>query len=718
MEADRKKIWQTVFLLGIAACVGAAVLAFGLSALAIIITGGSILTGVLNGLFYRPNANDAGTSWLVARLAHILSVNKFLKTAAAGMWALSAILGVFGLRQVYVDSVTRAIEAQKVTVEGLVLTAGGDPADNAVVTLSLSRGQQVVTAPGGKFTFAKVDIRGEPSKTVRIHARWRTHEAEISADLSGGSPQGLFIKLPPGDPPFRVTYFVLEAHAIDFLLQQKISAKWEEKLGGQPFIVPNEVSATISDLVNNFSEETGYSFYEIENKGKKSEEDLSESGSGKLFIGGGIGSAIYISDPTELIRSLEDPQQSWRIFYSKQERSTVIESLIFRKFISPRDLNLFEDTPMKKFYKHITKEYMPPDFGHVSIYYLADDGCGADDTGIRYAGTHFIGRSLSLRIAVVENVSNDPISLGNFTVKVNRSDRLRSRQDDSAQLAAQPAEKRELFPQKMLSPGEKIVIPMEMPLSYKKNEFFDYVNETPVNQNIRSNVASELTKIDQINFPIYERNSPFTVSARTVENILNRPATSFALNKEYLYGPSMSVESVDVDNVNFPFRQFDPTKLVIKAGDAIGSCPYVYTYSAKDEAWINEGVVLYGVNESRKEKIEEKRLTRFDGRVRIRERDPEDSFIDAVYVKALLPGGGEIILRPEHRAVRSADGQYLKLRQGEEVELKFNLPRGLTATEYVLGVEGYYIPYKQVPTSRQPQLRDRKLGVGAIRLTK
>lgn len=712
MSTARNRIWQGSFLAGILVCALAAILAFGLSALSAVISIGTIVAGILNGLFYRPDANDAGTSWLLARLTHAFSVNRFLKAATAVLWSASLTLGLLGAKETYDESIKSALEAKKITIEGLVLTAGGDPADNAVVTLTLSQRQEVVTAPGGKFTFSKVDLSDEPVKKLRIQARWRTHEGEIFTDLANGAPRGLIIKLPPGDPPIRISYFTLEGYAVDFLVHNKINAEWEEKLGGQPFIVPNDVSVALTDLIRRFNDDPeGLEFVEVENRGKKSDSEakLDEPFNKRLFTGSGQGSSLYMPDPAPLISSMNDPRQSWRVFYSKDAEGAAIEALIFRKFISRSDLDLCADSPFKNFYKYITREYMPPDFGYANVYFEGE-GCGDDDSGIKYAGTNFVGRSLGLRVAVVENISKDAISLDSFSVRANRAERLRNRKEDKATLEAQPAEKQDLFPQKMLNPGEKIVIPTELPLSYKKDDnLYDSSSVVPISSTNRGRLVSELQQIDQINFPIYEKHSAYTVSARTVEAILNRPGLDFKLNTEYLYGPSLSIESVEVDKVSYPFRQLDPAKIVIKNGLGMGSCPYIYTYSAGDDSWFSEGVILYGVNSKSKEKTVEIELTKFDGRVLIREKDPEDSFLDAAYIKAIFLDGRETILYAQNRSLRAADGNYLKLRRGEEIIIDFAPPPGLNASQYLLGMTGYYIPHRSTQVRQTPQTFSQRL---------
>lgn len=717
MEPSHKKIWQVAFLLGIAACMLGAILAYGFSTLAAIISGGTLTLGIINALYGLLNKGDAKDNSLPAKLANPLRVNNFLKVATVGVWIVAIALCAFGVRQTYSSYRKGVLEAQKVTIDGFVLNAAGDPADNAVVTLILSHQQEVATAPGGKFSFSQVDLSSEPSKTVRIRASWQTHEAEIIADLTRVSPQGLTIKLPAGTPPFRVTYFVLEGNAIDFLLLNKMDAKWEEKLGGQPYIVPNEVSTTLSSLVNTYSEAIEEGSFSIENTRKKREFSAEPSQAGPIKLFSGSGTGLFVSDESAVVHSLEDENQPWRPFYNRQDKNVSVESLVFRKFLSPNDLILCADSSLKRFYQHITKDYLPPDFASITVYFSsADPGCGEGETSsVRNVQTRFESRSLGLRVAVVENISKDPISLDSFNLKVNRQERLRPAADEKATLDSTPVETQDLFPKKLLSPGEKIVIPLEMPFSYKKDENFEDFEAAPLAGNVRVKIERALATAQEVQFLEYDKPSPYTVSARKIENILTRPGEDFSLKREYLYGPSVSIESVEINKVTFPFRQYDATKLIIRNGTEEGSCPYVYTYSTQAGSWLNEGVVLYGLNARHKETTDEKELDRFDGRVLIKEKDPEDSYIDAVFVRAILMDGNEKILYPRNQTLRSADHNYLRLRQGEDIRVDFDLPPTAATSRYVLGMVGYYIPHvkasvRRVPFAGRPLPRGPKVG--------
>jgi hypothetical protein len=169
------------------------------------------------------------------------------------------------------------------------------------------------------------------------------------------------------------------------------------------------------------------------------------------------------------------------------------------------------------------------------------------------------------------------------------------------------------------------------------------------------------------------------------------------LEKEYLLGPAITVESVEVDRVEFPFRQFDPTKIVIFDESDSGNCPFVYCYSSKEGTWHNEGVILFGRTGPEKESLDEKALSAFEGRILIFENDPEDSFIDSVYVRAISDNGRETGLYPRDSALRSIDGRRMKLRQGQRVILGFDAPKNLNARRFILGAVGYYVPYRQSP---------------------
>lgn len=696
--AERIRLWQWAFIVGLVACVLTSLFVFGPSLFLGVAGALTLLIALINALVSQPTVSGPKTNWLLSKLKNILNVGKFLKIATVIIYlATSGILA-----WACIEYKKRAYEAQLVTIEGIVMTAGGDPADKAVVTLLLSQGSQQAVTTNGRFTFVKIDLSNEPSKILKIQARLGTREAEQALDLSAGPPQGLVLHLSAGDPPFRVTYFLLEHQATDFLLRGKIENRWEEKLAGQPFIVPNSIYKTLTKYVESFSRPLvagGFRFYKVENDQKSESEEApaDQYGINRLFDGSAQGGIIHVESldaVSKFVQTLNDPNLRWKVYVDSSKHRPLPDQLVFRKYVDQNDLNLLPDKPISKFYQHITKEYLPPDFGYIE---MASSGiCEEEEPQYIYA--KFVGRMLALRVAVIENITNAPIKFGRFTIRENNMERPRTRSDNKDLLNEQQPKDEVLFPMEYLRPGEKIVIPIEMPLIFEKDGFFDPNIQVPPN---RQSWARAIGRKSLFTFLLHESSTGNTgsvdVDAASIEHFLNKTAELIALENEYVCGPSVGIDSIEVDNVKYPFRQFDPTKIIIYDEMIGGSCPYVYTYSNKSNSWVNEGVILYGRIGAHKISTDEKQLDRFDGRILLKEKDPEDSFIDMVYVRAISVDGSEEILYPRDRFLSSADDKYLKLRQGEQFLVDFESYKGRAAYKYILVVRGYYIPYRKVP---------------------
>src|SRR5260370_41786386 len=110
--------------------------------------------------------------------------------------------------------------------------------------------------------------------------------------------------------------------------------------------------------------------------------------------------------------------------------------------------------------------------------------------------------------------------------------------------------------------------------------------------------------------------------------------------------------------------------------------------------WVSQGVILYGRNGFRKKAVDRKELSTFSGRILIREKEDEESFIDSVYITAVAPDGRETILYPGIRSLRFDDSNYLRLKAGQEVTIDFDLPRLLLGNKFVLTASGYYITHQ------------------------
>jgi tetratricopeptide (TPR) repeat protein len=129
-------------------------------------------------------------------------------------------------------------------------------------------------------------------------------------------------------------------------------------------------------------------------------------------------------------------------------------------------------------------------------------------------------------------------------------------------------------------------------------------------------------------------------------------------------------------------------------GPEIGACPYVFTYDSRDDAWFPDTTILYHLIGPESEQLQARPLARFDGRLWLREVEPETSYVDQLYVRVLTGNGGWLVLTPDDPALAADDGDYLILHQGDGRYLTFDLPPNTLPIQQAWVVaEGYYVPY-------------------------
>jgi hypothetical protein len=685
------KFWQYCFLTGFGAFVLSFLIIYGPSGFLAIAGALAIVFGVINSLLSKPA--ERTNNPLTSAFKRILNVNPFLISATILLWLATATISTYGGVSWY----SEYRERQKVTIEGTVVTAGGDLADKATVTLFLKRHNLETWTIGGKFIFSKVDFRDEDMTHVRIHARLGSREGDAEVDLSQVNSSDVIVKLSPGDPPFRVTYLLLERQAIDFFLQGKMDRRWEEKLAGQPYIVPNNVYQSLGRLVKNFSEsyresQPIFAFYKEANGVKSDPQEVAtdQPAIASYFVGGSKGDVVFLSDNVaqNLLDTIVDKSSDWKVFIDPARNQSMPYPLAFRRYINRGDFDRFAHEPIARFYSFITKDYLPPDFGYLQLRWF---GICSDDPPW-YAAARYVGRIVRLRIAVIENISDAPIKLGNFAFTEDDTENIHSRDAAKSQLEKSELRHEKLFPMEMLKSGEKLAIPIEMQLAKNAEATDDF--ETAAS---RPDVYNSVRTRGQLYFPgpqSGESSHGVSIPATELENMLGRSNQMVNLDREYLLGPSVDIKTLEADKVEFPFRQFDASRLVVWDQDASGSCPYVYTFSSEANAWHNEGVILRGKVGHQRESLAEKELDQFDGRILLKEKDSEDSFIDSIFVRAVYADGHEVVVYPTNAALHSVDGKRLRLRQGEEVSLSFKVPNPKDVRKFFVGAVGYYVPYK------------------------
>jgi len=649
--------------------------------------------------------------------------SKYQRMAAVAI--LLVVAGIWGVAIFYKKltpfGAIRGIDilaGKTVTIEGFVLTAGGEPANNALVTLYLNgKLLERKAAADGKFSFTDLDPSQFGTGEILFTAKLGNLETQLPITPSTSQLSNLIIKLPPGPPPFSVEYFILEGPAIDFLLRGEIETRWAKKLGGSAPIAGNDVFSDLKKLINNFSSPFQYEQFEVSNSENQSKskpiidrQTGSKSQKRPFFLGGSKDHLLDRSLSRDEFAGLLNPEQKWHLIVTPdddpQSRTAGLppgiseQSFFFWRFATSDDVKMvlqtdyLNDRKEADFYRYITSEYLPPDFFIFSMRSSSSSGGCLPATRVSLES-----RSLKLRIAVLENTSEKPIRIGKFSIKQNNLNRLRSRDENESMLSAREFEQKSYFTPEVLKPNEKFVIPIELLLANGTDEDLNeprYTRATP------SKVLNSLSKVDSVDLPVVTTegeewegrpDQQVTVSTSVLMNMIRSHGENPNLKKEFVFGSSQKIESVEVDGVTYPFRPLDTSVLVMSGGFMGASCPYIFTFSTEDNLWINEGTILTDLNGKWKESTDEKELTRFDGSILIRERDPETSYIDKLYIRAINHDGTETILAPKNNKLGRVDQNYLVLRQGEQERIDFVFPPELGGRKFILGARGYYIPY-------------------------
>ena len=489
----------------------------------------------------------------------------------------------------------------------------------------------------------------------------------------------------------RVSYYTVGGHALDFLIHGMLDKKWEATLGGQPFIVPNDVFEFAKGLAERYTLPFNERFLTRNTDYSDPDESAAQRFQGKsLFVAGYRLLGLDSSATEEDFQTLQNGSPEWHLEWTGAPLQTPSALAVngttlpvnpaayyFWRFLTANDLAIASRNPALeqtwlRFYRSITGKYFPPDFGIVSVYYL---GCAQ-------AGVLMLAeRDPMIRVAVLENLSDGPLRIGTAEWKEVRLRRLRSEDEDAKMMDSAAASQHNIFPAQLLAAHEKIVIPLRLIMAYE-NSKADQARHTP-------------DKIpDELELPVQvqgEGNKTLKISGDTLTAYLNKPKVEPDMRKAYVAGPSIAVTAVEVNGVRRALRQFDPHVLILKSGSYTGSCPYLFTYSTQNKRWESEGPILYGFRSKEKEAWDRKEVKNFDGRLLIRELDAETSWIDTLEVDLACPGRAPVILLPNDHRLQRVDRKYLTLKQGESTLVSFSgvAARGCKATVRSFG---YYVP--------------------------
>jgi hypothetical protein len=321
---------------------------------------------------------------------------------------------------------------------------------------------------------------------------------------------------------------------------------------------------------------------------------------------------------------------------------------------------------------------MPNGYAIINAKAVSSDSCEIDsiEEVLRL-------RQPLLQVLVIQNVSGDAVKVGDFAFLKNADVMLRTLDQDERGLQTVASKKAKLLPD-LLGPGDSIIVPTRLMMSYR----FAYSDDEGVvsplaNKEMFMKLVKEHERVEfhsKLSIPTSQLLKNYSDSHQNL------------LTVDYVSGPSLELQRIEVRNRMEEIRKFDPDNIYLIDGTEGGSCPYIHTLSPESGKWESEGRILVNRSSKSREGVDAKKLKRTGGRIKIVEIDPETSYIDSVHLSVIDAKGVKRTVFPDSDLLLNRDGNYLKLGQGEEFEVHFPLlEKG--AREVHLKVTGYYEPW-------------------------
>lgn len=311
---------------------------------------------------------------------------------------------------------------------------------------------------------------------------------------------------------------------------------------------------------------------------------------------------------------------------------------------------------------------------------------------------------LQIRVVVLENINDAAIELGQFHFRMLDPGRgilaVRTRPENEALLASMNADSAVWYKPRVLKPGEKVIVPLELLFKpSRSNRSNDSGEERQTTRARRRACANKLLADQELQTValMYEGKDsssqnmiPLVVlpKQKFVDGLLREPVPA-PEKEEFVYGPSIALDSVDVNGFRSEIEPFDPINVAYFSGYEGGSCPFVYS-RARDGNWVKRGTILTGLSSKGREGTRTLNIPEFDGTLRIAEEEDEASYIDELFVRGTLANGERVTLRPDDDRIAHKDHHYLVLKKGESIEIQFPQRDWMPATHVDVVASGFF----------------------------
>jgi hypothetical protein len=543
-----------------------------------------------------------------------------------------------------------------------------------------------------------------------------------------------------GPPPLKRTFFTLKGHAVDtFVNEQKLPPELDSAFGGFAPVVATKPMNELIDLMSKFGHVLGETPDRLKmdfgdkrtpemQRREAAMQKIAKSQLQKIatmptlaaatrpqiqFSAFALPVAFFSeggwtieNDRIEdfLTKGVKRPNRS-RLeisiagFYSNLRllKYATQEDVEVLRRVTENDTNDTFSGARMRFYREVCRGGVPPRLIPITVSY---DLCGSSTVVTVDAPT------LEMRVVVLENTSNRAVELGQFHFRALDPGKgvlnIRTQAEDKTLLASAPPDSEIWYKPRILKPGEKIIVPLEL-LFKPGRSMFSQSKSDPATDRLRRRACIDKLLADrelQTVAIMYEGKNRFTenpvplvplvvLSKQKMVNALLKEPVSASNKEEFVYGPSLVLDAVDVDQSRYMIEPRDPVNVAYFSGFDIGSCPFVYCRPANGN-WVKQGPILSGRSSKAREGTSALDTHVFDGTLRITEEEEETSYIDEIFVRGTLASGESITLRPTDDRVAHKDARYLVLRKGDSVDIKLSVPNGMRTDDLKVIATGYF----------------------------
>lgn len=348
-----------------------------------------------------------------------------------------------------------------------------------------------------------------------------------------------------------------------------------------------------------------------------------------------------------------------------------------------------------KLLSYLTKDTWPEDFVVVVGAY---NGCGG---GYDFS---YYPRQMVLDVAVVQNVSNKAVSVGELLGTQVEDTGLRPPAPPMRGVVAAGVVPIEGKIGK-LAPGERALVPLKMTFVAPKGLAAQF-----------SGKLSDARKI----YAQYEKLPAGTIVKEEPpgeQNTLQKAKESFRAPElpkvtPYIWGPEQALKGLNVDGKRIILDEQSANFLELTAGEGYGSCPFLYSYDEMARTWVSHGKVIDNADDASKEMTQDVEISAFSTRFRLAEEELEMSEINRVVLNVTRKDGSQAVLPPDDVRLHEKDDRYVRILAGRAINISFSLPAGMRPDDIAsskLSITGYYRRYSSMntvdlrkPTPAQP----------------